>query len=286
MKILVIGSGGREHAFAWKVAQNKEVSRVYVAPGNAGTAVDPDMVNVPITSVPDLLAFAQKEQVKLTIVGPEAPLSQGVVDAFRAAGLKIFGPTQAAAQLESSKDYAKAFMLRHHIPTAAYATFTDAILAHAYVKQQGAPIVIKADGLAAGKGVVVAMAEEEAHAAIDAMLSDNKLGSAGARVVIEEFLTGEEASFIVMVDGKNILTLATSQDHKRLGDKDEGPNTGGMGAYSPAPIVTPEIHAKVLREIIRPTVEGMAKDGIPYTGFLYAGLMISPNGDVKTLEFN
>ncbi|MCX7186325.1 MAG: phosphoribosylamine--glycine ligase [Methylophilales bacterium] len=286
MKILVIGSGGREHAFAWKVAQNKEVSRVYVAPGNAGTAVDPDMVNVPITSVPDLLAFAQKEQVKLTIVGPEAPLSQGVVDAFRAAGLKIFGPTQAAAQLESSKDYAKAFMLRHHIPTAAYATFTDATLAHAYVKQQGAPIVIKADGLAAGKGVVVAMVEEEAHAAIDAMLSDNKLGSAGARVVIEEFLTGEEASFIVMVDGKNILTLATSQDHKRLADKDEGPNTGGMGAYSPAPIVTPEIHAKVLREIIRPTVEGMAKDGIPYTGFLYAGLMISPNGDVKTLEFN
>ncbi|MFM2435535.1 MAG: hypothetical protein RL063_1516, partial [Pseudomonadota bacterium] len=282
MKILVIGSGGREHAFAWKVAQNKEVSRVYVAPGNAGTALDPDMVNVPITSVPDLLAFAQKEQVKLTIVGPEAPLSQGVVDAFRAAGLKIFGPTQAAAQLESSKDYAKAFMLRHNIPTAAYATFTDATLAHAYVKQQGAPIVIKADGLAAGKGVVVAMAEEEAHAAIDAMLSDNKLGSAGARVVIEEFLTGEEASFIVMVDGKNILALATSQDHKRLADRDQGPNTGGMGAYSPAPVVTPEIHAKVLREIIRPTVEGMAKDGIPYTGFLYAGLMISPNGDVKT----
>lgn len=286
MKILVIGSGGREHALAWKIAQNKEVSRVYVAPGNAGTALNPDMMNVPISSVQDLLEFAQKEQIHLTIVGPEAPLSQGVVDAFRAAGLKIFGPTKAAAQLESSKDFAKAFMVRHNIPTAAYATFTDAKLAHDYVNQQGAPIVIKADGLAAGKGVVVAMSNDEAHAAIDAMLSDNKLGSAGARVVIEEFLTGEEASFIVMVDGKNILPLATSQDHKRLLDGDQGPNTGGMGAYSPAPVVTPEIHGKVMREIIRPTVEGMAKDGIPYTGFLYAGLMISPNGNVKTLEFN
>lgn len=286
MKVLVIGSGGREHALAWKITQNKEVSRVYVAPGNAGTALNPDMVNVPISSVQDLLDFAQKEQINLTIVGPEAPLSMGVVDAFRAAGLKIFGPTKAAAQLEGSKDYAKAFMMRHNIPTAAYATFTDAKLAHDYVKQQGAPIVIKADGLAAGKGVVVAMTADEAHAAIDAMLSDNKLGSAGARVVIEEFLTGEEASFIVMVDGKNILPLATSQDHKRLLDADQGPNTGGMGAYSPAPVVTPEIHAKVMREIIRPTVEGMAKDGIPYTGFLYAGLMISPNGNVKTLEFN
>ncbi len=286
MKILVIGSGGREHALAWKIAQNKEVSRVYVAPGNAGTAIDPDMMNVPISSVQDLLEFAQKEQIHLTIVGPEAPLSQGVVDAFRAAGLKIFGPTKAAAQLESSKDFAKAFMVRHNIPTAAYATFTDAKLAHEYVNQQGAPIVIKADGLAAGKGVVVAMSNDEAHTAIDAMLSDNKLGSAGARVVIEEFLAGEEASFIVMVDGKNILPLATSQDHKRLLDSDQGPNTGGMGAYSPAPVVTPEIHGKVMREIIRPTVEGMAKDGIPYTGFLYAGLMISPNGNVKTLEFN
>lgn len=286
MKVMVIGSGGREHALAWKIAQNKEVSRVYVTPGNAGTATNPDMLNVPISSVPDLLAFAQKEQIHLTIVGPEAPLSQGVVDAFRAAGLRIFGPTKAAAQLESSKDYAKAFMVRHNIPTAAYATFTDAKLAHNYVTQQSAPIVIKADGLAAGKGVVVAMSDDEAHAAIDAMLSDNKLGNAGARVVIEEFLTGEEASFIVMVDGKNILALATSQDHKRLLDNDLGPNTGGMGAYSPAPIVTPEIHAKVMREIIRPTVEGMAKDGIPYTGFLYAGLMISPNGSVKTLEFN
>ncbi len=286
MKILVIGSGGREHAIAWKITQNKEVSRVYVAPGNAGTATNPDMMNVPISSVPDLLAFALKEQIQLTIVGPEAPLSQGVVDAFRAAGLKIFGPTKAAAQLESSKDFAKAFMVRHNIPTATYATFTDAKLAHDYINQQGAPIVIKADGLAAGKGVVVAISLDEAHAAVDAMLSDNKLGDAGARVVIEEFLTGEEASFIVMVDGKNILTLATSQDHKRLLDGDQGPNTGGMGAYSPAPVVTPEIHARALREVIRPTVEGMAKDGIPYTGFLYAGLMISPNGSIKTLEFN
>lgn len=286
MKILVIGSGGREHALAWKVTHNKEVSRVYVAPGNAGTAIDPDMVNVPITAVDDLVKFAQDEQIHLTIVGPEAPLSQGVVDAFRKAGLKIFGPTKAAAQLESSKDFAKAFMVRHNIPTAAYATFTDAKLAHDYVTEHGAPIVIKADGLAAGKGVVVAMSSDEAHAAIDAMLEDNKLGAAGARVVIEEFLQGEEASFMVMVDGKNILALATSQDHKRLLDADLGPNTGGMGAYSPAPVVTPEIHAKVMREIIKPTVEGMAKDGIPYTGFLYAGLMISPNGDVKTLEFN
>lgn len=286
MKVLVIGGGGREHALAWKLAQNKNVSRIYVAPGNAGTALDPDMVNVPVTTVPELVAFAENEQIGLTIVGPEATLSQGVVDAFRAAGLKIFGPTKAAAQLESSKDFAKAFMMRHGIPTAAYATFTDAQAAHDYVNQQGAPIVIKADGLAAGKGVVVATSLDEAHAAIDAMLSDNKLGSAGARVVIEEFLQGEEASFIVMVDGKNILPLATSQDHKRLLDGDQGPNTGGMGAYSPAPVVTPEIHGRVMREIIKPTVAGMAKDGIPYTGFLYAGLMISPDGTVKTLEFN
>ena len=286
MKVMIIGGGGREHALAWKVAQNKAISRVYVAPGNAGTALNPDMVNVPITTVPELVEFAKKEEIGMTIVGPEATLSQGVVDAFRAAGLKIFGPTKAAAQLESSKDFAKAFMMRHNIPTAAYATFTDAKAAHDYVNQQGAPIVIKADGLAAGKGVVVAMSLDEAHSAIDAMLEDNKLGSAGARVVIEEFLTGEEASFIVMVDGKNVLALATSQDHKRLLDGDQGPNTGGMGAYSPAPVVTPTIHAKVMREIIKPTVEGMAKDGIPYTGFLYAGLMISPNGDIKTLEFN
>ncbi len=286
MKILVIGSGGREHALAWKLAQNQRVSQIYVAPGNAGTAMNSRMKNVAISSVEDLLAFAQTEKIHLTVVGPEAPLSQGVVDAFRSNGLKIFGPTKAAAQLESSKDFAKAFMVRHQIPTAAYATFTEARLAHDYIDKQGAPIVIKADGLAAGKGVVVATTTDEAHAAIDAMLSDNKLGSAGARVVIEEFLTGEEASFIVMADGKNILALATSQDHKRLQDGDQGPNTGGMGAYSPAPVVTPEIHAKVMREIIRPTVNGMAKEGIPYTGFLYAGLMISAHGEVKTLEFN
>lgn len=286
MKILIVGSGGREHALAWKVSQNKNVSRVYVAPGNAGTAINPDMVNVPITQINELVAFAKAEQIRLTIVGPEAPLSQGIVDAFRAENLKIFGPTKAAAQLESSKDFAKAFMARHHIPTAKYATFTDAKLAHDYVNTQGAPIVVKADGLAAGKGVVVAMQLDEAHAAIDAMLSDNKLGDAGARVVIEEFLIGEEASFMVMVDGKNILPLATSQDHKRLLNNDLGPNTGGMGAYSPAPVVTPAIHGKVMREIIKPTVEGMAKDGIVYTGFLYAGLMINPDGSVKTLEFN
>ncbi len=286
MKVLVIGNGGREHALAWKLAQSPKTTRVYVAPGNAGTALDPDMVNVPITAIPELVRFAQDEQIALTVVGPEAPLSQGVVNAFMAAGLKIFGPSKAAAQLESSKDFAKAFMLRHGIPTAAYATFSDAAAAHDYVKQQGAPIVIKADGLAAGKGVVVAMSEPEAHDAIDMMLADNKLGAAGARVVIEEFLEGEEASFIVMVDGTNILPLATSQDHKRLLDGDQGPNTGGMGAYSPAPVVTPEIHAKAMREIIRPTIQGMAKDGIRYTGFLYAGLMIDKNGNPKTLEFN
>ncbi len=286
MKVLVIGNGGREHALAWKLAQSPKVSRVLVAPGNAGTALDADMKNIPITKIPVLVEFAKREKIGLTIVGPEAPLSQGIVDAFRAAGLKIFGPTQAAAQLESSKDFAKAFMARHGIPTAAYATFSDAAAAHDYVRAQGAPIVIKADGLAAGKGVVVAMSEDEAHAAIDAMLSDNKLGDAGARVVIEEFLEGEEASFIVLVDGEHVLALASSQDHKRLQDGDQGPNTGGMGAYSPAPVVTPTIHAKVLREIIRPTVEGMAKDGIRYTGFLYAGLMIGKNGSVKTLEFN
>ena len=286
MKILVIGGGGREHALAWKLAQSPRISRVYVAPGNAGTALNPDMVNVTIGSVPELVAFAESEQIALTVVGPEAPLSQGVVDAFRAAGLKIFGPTRAAAQLESSKDFAKDFMTRHGIPTAAYATFSDAAAAHDYVNRQGAPIVVKADGLAAGKGVVVAMSADEAHAAIDAMLSDNKLGDAGARVVIEEFLQGEEASFIVMADGKHILPLATSQDHKRLLDGDQGPNTGGMGAYSPAPVVTPEVHARIMREVIAPTIAGMAKDGIEYTGFLYAGLMIGPDGSIRTLEFN
>ncbi len=286
MKILIVGSGGREHALAWKIAQNKQVSRVFVAPGNAGTATNPDMMNVDTTDIKALVQFAKQESIHLTIVGPEAPLSEGIVDAFQAENLKVFGPTKAAAQLESSKDFAKAFMSRHNIPTAAYATFSDAKAAHDYINLQGAPIVIKADGLAAGKGVVVAMNADDAHAAIDMMLADNKFGAAGARVVVEEFLTGEEASFMVMVDGKNILPLATSQDHKRLLDGDLGPNTGGMGAYSPAPVVTPEIHAKVLREIIRPTVEGMAKGGIPFTGFLYAGLMISPDGTVKTLEFN
>jgi len=286
MKILVIGSGGREHALAWKIKQNPKISRVYVAPGNGGTALDQDMVNVPITDIAELVEFAKNEEIYLTVVGPEAPLSQGIVDAFRGAKLRIFGPYKDAAQLESSKDFAKSFMVRHNIPTAAYATFTDAASAHEYVKQQGAPIVIKADGLAAGKGVIVAMDEDEAHAAIDYMLADNKLGSAGSRVIIEEFLEGEEASFIVMVDGKNILPLATSQDHKRLLDGDQGPNTGGMGAYSPAPVITPEIHAKIMREIIKPTVMGMDKEGTPYTGFLYAGVIIDKQGNVKTLEFN
>jgi phosphoribosylamine---glycine ligase len=286
MKVLVVGSGGREHALAWKLSQTESISCVYVAPGNAGTALDHNLKNVPITQIDDLIEFVKAEQIAWTLVGPEAPLSQGIVDAFRAQNLKIFGPTKQAAQLESSKDFAKDFMMRHGIPTAKYKTFTDIELAHAYIDQEGAPIVIKADGLAAGKGVVVAMNAKEAHQAIDAMLENNQLGDAGARVVIEEFLEGEEASFIVMVDGEHILPLATSQDHKRLKDADQGPNTGGMGAYSPAPIVTPDIHARVMREIITPTVKGMAKDGIPYTGFLYAGLMISPKGDIKTLEFN
>lgn len=286
MKILVIGGGGREHALAWRLAQNVKVQKVYVAPGNAGTALEDGLENVALNSVDELLAFAQREEIYLTVVGPEAPLAAGVVDAFRAAGLKIFGPTKAAAQLESSKDFAKRFMTRHNIPTAFFETFSDIAAARAYVEKHGAPIVVKADGLAAGKGVVVAMSKEEAFAAIDMMLSDNKLGDAGARVVIEEFLAGEEASFIVMVDGKNVLPLATSQDHKRLLDGDFGPNTGGMGAYSPAPVVTPEIHARALREVIMPTVQGMESEGITYTGFLYAGLMISPDGSLKVLEFN
>ncbi len=286
MKLLVIGNGGREHALAWKLAQSKRIQRIYVAPGNGGTALDPDLANVPLTTVAELLAFAQQENIYLTVVGPEAPLAAGVVDAFRAAGLKIFGPTRAAAQLESSKDFAKAFMQRHGIPTAAYSTFTDAQPAHAYIDAQGAPIVIKADGLAAGKGVVVAQNKMEAHAAVDMMLGDQKLGEAGARVVIEECLLGEEASFIVLVDGEHVLALATSQDHKRLLDGDQGPNTGGMGAYSPAPVVTPELHARIMREVIHPTVQGMAKDGIPYTGFLYAGVMIDGKGVPKVLEFN
>ena len=257
-----------------------------MAPGNAGTALEKGLENVALSGVDELLAFAIRENIYLTVVGPEAPLARGVVDAFRRAGLKIFGPTRAAAQLESSKDFAKAFMVRHNIPTAFYETFSDVTAAHAYVNKHGAPIVVKADGLAAGKGVVVAMTLDEAHQAVDMMLSDNKLGDAGARVVIEEFLAGEEASFIVMVDGKNVLPLATSQDHKRLMDDDMGPNTGGMGAYSPAPVVTPEVYARALREVIMPTVQGMEKEGHTYTGFLYAGLMISPDGSIKVLEFN
>jgi phosphoribosylamine---glycine ligase len=286
LNILVVGSGGREHALAWKIAQSPRVAKVFVAPGNAGTAGDATLTNVPLTAIPDLVAFARSENVALTVVGPEGPLAAGMVDAFRSAGLKIFGPTRAAAQLESSKDFAKAFMARHGIPTAEYRTFADAVAAHAYVDERGAPIVIKADGLAAGKGVVVATTRDEAHAAVDAMLVDNAMGDAGARVVIEEFLRGEEASFIVMVDGKHVLPLASSQDHKRLQDGDAGPNTGGMGAYSPAPVVTPELHARIMREIILPTVNGMAADGIPYTGFLYAGVMIDSAGHPKTLEFN
>ena len=286
MKILVVGSGGREHALAWRLSRSARVQVVYVAPGNGGTARERNLMNVPITDLQTLVAFAEREKVAFTIVGPEAPLAAGIVDLFRSRGLRIFGPTQRAAQLESSKDFAKSFMRRHGIPTADYQTFTDAAAAHAYVARHGAPIVVKADGLAAGKGVVVAATVDEAHAAIDAMLTGNSMGEAGARVVIEEFLDGEEASFIVMVDGQNVLPLATSQDHKRLRDGDQGPNTGGMGAYSPAPVVTPEIHARVLREIIRPTVDGMAADGIPYTGFLYAGLMIDASGHPRTLEFN
>jgi phosphoribosylamine---glycine ligase len=286
MNLLVIGSGGREHAIAWRLAKSPKVSRVYVAPGNAGTANEDGLYNVPVTAIDELVAFAKREHIGLTVVGPEAPLAAGVVDAFRAAGLKIFGPTQRAAQLEASKDFAKSFMVRHRIPTAGHGTFTDAAEAHAYVDANGAPIVVKADGLAAGKGVVVAMDVAEAHAAIDMMLLDNRMGSAGARVVIEEFLPGEEASFIVMVDGRHVLPLASSQDHKRLLDGDTGPNTGGMGAYSPAPVVTPEVHARAMREVIMPVVEGMEAEGAPFTGFLYAGLMISPNGAIKVLEFN
>ena len=286
MKLLVIGNGGREHALAWKLAQSKRIQRVYVAPGNGGTALDPNLTNVPLTSIAELLAFAQQEKIYLTVVGPEAPLAAGVVDAFRAAGLKIFGPTQAAAQLESSKDFAKDFMVRHNIPTAAYGTFTEAVAAHAYIKAHAAPIVVKADGLAAGKGVVVAQSKDEAHAAVDMMLGDQKLGEAGARVVIEECLLGEEASFIVMVDGEHVLAMATSQDHKRLLDGYQGPNTGGMGAYSPAPVITPQLHARIMREVIHPTVQGMAKDGIPYTGFLYAGVMIDAQDNPKVLEYN
>ena len=290
MKLLVIGSGGREHALAWHLAKLSGMQRIFVAPGNAGTARETEVLNINITDPIALADFAEKEGIHLTVVGPEAPLAAGVVNIFRARGLKIFGPTREAAQLESSKDFAKRFMARHNIPTAAFETFSDSVAAHAFVDKHGAPIVIKADGLAAGKGVVVAMTLGEAHSAIESMLPGNKSNMAGdksgSRIVIEEFLDGEEASFIVMVDGKNVLPLASSQDHKRIGDGDTGPNTGGMGAYSPAPVVTPTIHAKAMREIILPTVRGMAADGTPYTGFLYAGLMIGKDGSVKTVEFN
>ena len=285
MKILVIGSGGREHALAWKLAQSPKVSAVYVAPGNAGTAAEPKLHNLALSAHSDLMDFCRRERIAFTLVGPEAPLAAGIVDDFRAAGLPIFGPTRAAAQLESSKDFAKAFMRRHGIPTADYQTFENAEEAHEYVRRKGAPIVIKADGLAAGKGVVVAMNRDEAHDAINHMLGGG-MGSAGSRVVIEEYLAGEEASFIVMADGTHALPMATSQDHKRLCDGDQGPNTGGMGAYSPAPVVTPEIHRRVMDEIILPTLHGMAAEGMPFTGFLYAGLMIGADGAPRTIEFN
>ena len=287
MKLLIIGSGGREHALAWRLAQAADVGKIYIAPGNAGTAHHaPLMENLPLTDLTALADFAEREKIHLTVVGPEAPLAAGIVDFFRARGLKIFGPTRAAAQLESSKDFAKRFMARHQIPTAASETFTDADAAHACLERKGAPIVIKADGLAAGKGVVVATTLAEAHRAIDHMFSGTAPGTPGARVLIEDFMAGEEASFIVMADGQNVLALATSQDHKRLLNGDQGPNTGGMGAYSPAPVITPDIHARALREIILPTIRGMAAEGTPFTGFLYAGLMIGRDGSLNTLEFN
>ncbi len=286
MKILVVGAGGREHALAWKLAQSPRVQKVYVAPGNGGSASENGVENVALAEIAPLIDFCRKETIQLTVVGPEAPLAAGIVDEFQAAGLRIFGPRRAAAQLEASKDFAKQFMVRHRLPTARHATFSSAAEAKSYVEREGAPIVVKADGLAAGKGVVVAATREEAHQAIDAMLGARSLGEAGARVVLEQFLEGEEASFIVMSDGAHVLPLATSQDHKRLRDGDEGPNTGGMGAYSPAPVVTPKIHSRVMREIILPAVQGMAKDGTPYVGFLYAGLMIDKAGNPRTLEFN
>ena len=288
MKVLVIGSGGREHALAWKLAQSERVAEVIVAPGNAGTATEPKCrnANVAVNNIDGLLTLARNAKVDVTVVGPEIPLVAGVVDRFREAGLRIFGPTAAAAQLEGSKAYAKDFLARHGIPTAFYSVFTEVEPALAYVRDKGAPIVVKADGLAAGKGVIVAMTLAEAEAAVTDMLSGNAFGDAGARVVIEEFLEGEEASFISMVDGVTALPMATSQDHKRVGDGDTGPNTGGMGAYSPAPVVTPEVHARVMREVVNPTVQGMIADGIPFTGFLYAGLMIDAAGAPKVIEFN
>ena len=286
MKLLVIGSGGREHAIAWRLAQSPRISRVYVAPGNAGTELEDGLFNVDLTAIADLVKFAKNEGIHATVVGPEGPLAAGVVDAFHAEDLRIFGPAKAAAQLEASKDFAKRFMKRHGIPTAHHGTFTDAGAAHSHIDRYGAPIVVKADGLAAGKGVVVATTLAEAHEAVDMMLAGNKLGEAGHRVVIEEFMEGEEASFIVMADGKNVLPLASTQDHKRIFDGDRGPNTGGMGAYSPAPVVTPEVHHRAMSEIIMPTVKGMAADGMPYVGFLYAGLMVDAQGAPRVVEFN
>lgn len=288
MKVLVIGGGGREHALAWKAARSPDVEKVFVAPGNAGTAREPGLENVAIgaTDIQALIGFVKQNGVGLTIVGPEAPLVIGLVDAFRAEGLRCFGPTMAAARLEGSKAFAKDFLARHGIPTAAYRNFTEVEEALAYLRAQGAPIVVKADGLAAGKGVIVAHSLAEAEAAVRDMLAGNAFGEAGHRVVIEEFLDGEEASFIVMADGSHVLPMATSQDHKRVGDGDTGPNTGGMGAYSPAPVVTPAVHDRIMREIIEPTVRGMAAEGEPYTGFLYAGLMISPEGRPRVIEFN
>lgn len=286
MKVLVIGGGGREHALAWKLAQSARVQKVFVAPGNAGTAAEEGVENVDITAIPDLVEFARRQGIGMTVVGPEAPLAAGVVDAFREAGLRIFGPARRAAQLESSKDFAKAFMVRHGIPTAGYRTFTDVGEAHRHIESRGAPIVIKADGLAAGKGVVVAETPDQAHAAVESMLVGNSMGEAGTRVVVEDCLEGEEASFIVMADGRNVLAMASSQDHKRLRDGDQGPNTGGMGAYSPAPVVTPKIYSRIMRDVIHPAIAGMERDGEHYTGFLYAGVMIGAKGDIKVLEFN
>lgn len=288
MKVLIVGNGGREHALAWKAAQSPRVKKVFVAPGNAGTALEPQLENVPIAAddLPELLAFARQQGIDLTIVGPEVPLVKGIVDQFTVAGLNCFGPTAKAAQLEGSKRFSKDFMARHHIPTADYETFTDAEKAIEYIKNKGAPIVVKADGLAAGKGVIVAQTEQEAINAVKDMLSGNVFGEAGSRVVIEEFLTGEEASFIVIADGLHALPMATSQDHKARDNGDLGPNTGGMGAYSPAPVVTDAIHKRVMQEVIAPTLKGMQADGNTYRGFLYAGLMISPDGGIKVLEFN
>jgi phosphoribosylamine--glycine ligase len=286
MKLLVVGSGGREHAIAWRLTQSPRVQKVFVAPGNGGTARENGLENLPIIEIGKLAEFALAEGIHLTVVGPEAPLAEGIVDLFRSKGLRIFGPTQACARLESSKQFAKEFMRRHRIPTAAFAGFDDAKAAHDYVESRGAPIVVKADGLAAGKGVVVATTKDEAHRAVDRILVERTMGEAGNRLVIEEFLEGEEASFIVLADGEHVLALATSQDHKRLNDGDQGPNTGGMGAYSPAPVVTPQVHARAVREIIQPVLKGMAEEGHPYSGFLYAGLMIDPGGNPRVLEFN